>query len=114
MNQTIHAGARAPYSCIVTVESFLDSESPYWDLSTGVSAAEFEVRDESGKVTTWPAVVSAAATSSFGSQVVLTHEFAEGDVPKAGTLYVRPRLTHTDFGTLYGEAFKLMVAGGFT
>jgi len=115
MNQTIHVGAIAPYSCIVTVESFQDTEeSPYWDLSTGVSAAVFEVRDENGTVRTWPAIVSAAATNSFGSEVVLTHEFVLDDVPKAGTLYVRPRLTHETHGTLYGEAFKLMVTGGFT
>lgn len=108
MNQTIHRGAVAPYKLVVTARSSYSDI----DLSTASAAVLKVLRESSSEPEEWEATVSAPVVVEGGTQCTLTHEYEEGDVPKAGTLSVYAIVT-CSAGQVQTHPFKLLVTQPF-
>jgi hypothetical protein len=105
LTASIHAGAVSPYS----VKYDVTTDDPDFDL-TLVATARFDVlREGSGALASWSAVVSAKTTTSLR----LTHIFSSGDVPEADVLLLEPRLTLAAGGEVVCQVAKLVVRRKF-
>lgn len=104
---SIHVGALAPYK----LEMVIGSDTDGFDLTVCPTGA-FELlragvrKDAPPEI--WSGVVSEPASTDAGTQLTLTHTYLAGDLPEAGTIYVRGRLDHPE-GPVYSRWVPLLV-----